>query len=236
MNMAEIVNEVSFMLGLPANDNIEKLNLENAVTIAFRELKRYIKTPTNKTVPYATRIDLVAQGIKTNKVLGVIPSQPKIGMKLTSLQTGNVFELAAAVNVSTGLGQGSTINLDPIMTELALSQVRNCLATDFQWNYDLPNQVVYCTHNSPLPATVTIQYVPDFEDVSELQNPTWVDYLVRMSLANAKIALGRSRSKYRIEGSNVTLDGETLLNEGNTELETIRNELGPKRSKLVVLN
>ena len=39
-----------------------------------------------------------------------------------------------------------------------------------------------------------------------------------------------------VEGSNVTLDGETLLDEANTELETIRNELSQISSNLVVLN
>ena len=57
-----------------------------------------------------------------------------------------------------------------------------------------------------------------------------------MSEANVKKALGRSRSKYTIEGSNVTLDGEALLAEANAELEAIRTELGAKSSKLVVLN
>ena len=40
-----------------------------------------------------------------------------------------------------------------------------------------------------------------------------------------KIALGRARSKYTVEGSNVSLDGDTLLSEGNAELEQIREEL-----------
>ena len=51
-----------------------------------------------------------------------------------------------------------------------------------------------------------------------------------------KKALGRSRSKYKIDGSNVSLDGDTLLAEANAELEAIRNELKVKGSKLVILN
>ena len=57
-----------------------------------------------------------------------------------------------------------------------------------------------------------------------------------MSEANMKKALGRSRSKYTIEGSNVSLDGETLLTEANAELEAIRTELREKKQKLTVLN
>ena len=98
------------------------------------------------------------------------------------------------------------------------------------------NQVVYCTHRDPMPTEVTIRYVPDYQDVSEITNNTWIDYLVRMSEANMKKALGRTRSKYRIEGSNVSLDGEALLAEANEELAQIREELEGRKNKLVLVN
>lgn len=236
MTMQEVVEQVAFMLGLPANENVEDLQIEKAVNIAFRELKRYMNTPVEKTVPYSTRLDLVKLGINTVKVLYVQAANPRLGLSLSSIESGNVFQVAAAINVSSSVGQASTINIDPIMQEMALQQVRNCLTTDFQWKYDLPNQVIYCTHRDPKPAVVTIRYVPIYNDVSEIQGQTWIDYLVRMSEANMKKALGRSRSKYKIEGSNVSFDGELLLDEANAELEAIRNELSVKSSKLVVLN
>lgn len=236
MTMAEIVDQVSFMLGIPANDNVEDLQIEKAVMIAFRELKRYIKTPVEKTVPYQTRLDLKALGIKTVNVLNVQAAYPRIGLTMSSIDSGNVFQVAAAVNVSSAIGNTSTINIDPIVTEMGMAQVRNTLATDFQWDYDIDNQVIYCAHRDPKPTVVTIRYVPDYQDVSEITSNTWIDYLIRMSEANMKKALGRSRSKYKIEGSNVTLDGDTLLEEANAELDKIREELQAKKMKLVFLN
>ena len=38
MTMQEVVQQVSFMLGIPANENVEDLQVEQAVQIAFREL------------------------------------------------------------------------------------------------------------------------------------------------------------------------------------------------------
>ena len=236
MTMSEIVDEISFLLGLPAVSNVEGLDPERAVLIAFRELKRYMKTPIEKTVPYATRIDLKKVGIDTVRVLYVQAAYPRIGLTMSSIDSGNVFQVAAAVNVYSAIGNTSSINIDPIMTEMAMAQVRNTLATDFQWKYDNNNQVVYCAHRDPRPSHVTIRYVPDYKDVSEIQSKTWQDYLVRMATANLKIALGRARSKYTVEGSNVTLDGETLLAEANAELEAIRSELETRKNKLVVLN
>lgn len=236
MTMQEIVKQVGFKLGLPSNELVDGITIEDAVDIAFRELKRYIKTPVHKTVPYSTRLDLVKLGINTVRVLGVQAANPKLGLTLSSIESGNVFQVASSVNVFNPVGQGNQINIDPIMREMALSQVRNCLATDFQWRYDLPNQCIYCAHRAPVPAAVTIRYVPDFTDVSEIQGYTWIDYLCRLSEAHAKQVLGRCRSKYTIEGSNVSLDGDVLLQEANEDLATIRGELEQKKSRLVVRN
>jgi len=236
MTMAEVVEHVSFMLGIPANDNVEGLQVQRAVLIAFQELKRYMKTPVEKTVPFSTRIQLKKVGIVTKKVLYVQAAQPRIGLTMSSIDSGNVFQVAAAVNTYSAIGQTSSINIDPIMTEMAMAQVRNTLGTDFQWKYDVANDVVYVAHRDPHPAQLTIRYVPDYQDVSEIQHESWINYLLRLSEAYMKKSLGRSRSKYTIEGSNVSLDGEALLSEANAELEAIRTELEGRRNKLVVLN
>lgn len=236
MRMEEIVDEVSFLLGFPANDNVENLSIERAVLIAFRELKRYMRTPVEKTVPYSTRIDLKAVGIHTTKVLYVQAAAPRIGLTMSNIDSGNVFQLAASVKTYSGVGQSGNINIDPIMTEMAMAQVRNTISTDFQFTYDKTNQVIYCAHRDPRPATVTVRYVPDFQDVSEIVEQTYIDYLVRMSTANMKLALGRSRSKYTVSDSNVSYDGDTLLAEANAELEAIRTELGTKKRRITILN
>ena len=236
MTMEEIVTQVSFELGLPTSKNVEKQQIEQAILVAFRELKRYMKTPVDKTVPYARRIDLKAQNIDTLNVLYVYASYPRIGLTMGTLDSGNVFQVAAAVNVYSAIGNTSSINIDPIMTEMAMAQVRNTISTDFQWKFDIDNQVIYCAHRDPKPTAVTIRYVPNYRDVSEIKSMEWIDYLIRLSEAHMKKSLGRSRSKYTIEGSNVTLDGQTLLEEANNELTQIREELSQKKTNLVVLN
>ena len=236
MTMEEIVDQVSFSLGLPATRNVENLQVEKAVLIAFRELKRYMKTPVDRTVPYSSRLDLVKLGIDTVNVLAVHAAYPRIGLTLGTIDSGNVFQVAAAVNTYSAIGQTSSLNIDPIMTEMAMAQVRNTLSTDFQWKYDADNQVIYCAHRDPKPSQVTIRYVPNYKDVSEIKSPSWIDYLIRLSEAHMKKALGRARSKYTIEGSNVSLDGDVLLQEANTEMEAIRQELEARKNKLVIVD
>lgn len=236
MKIDEIENQVSFMLGFPSNENVEGLQVKTAVDIAFRELKRYIKTPVDKTVPYQTRMDLEKLNINAKRIINVQAANPRIGLTMSSLDSGNVFQVAAAANVYSAIGNTTSLNIDPIMSEMGMAQLRNTLGTDFQWKYDSNNRVIYCTHRDPRPSLVTITYVPDYQDVSEIVDNTWIDYLIRMSTANMKIALGRTRSKYTIEGSNVSLDGDTLLQEGSEELAKIREELDEKKNNLVIVN
>lgn len=236
MKMKEIVDQINFILGLPANENVEELDTRQAVNIAFRELKRYMRTSVEKTVPFSHRLDLEKLEIHTTKILNVFPAEPRPGLTMQSFESGNVFQIAAAWNVNSAIGNTTTINIDPLMSELGMAQVRNTLSTDFQWKYDALNEVIYLTHRDPLPTFVTVRYVPDFQDVSEIVDTTWIDYLIRLATANMKLALGRTRSKYRVEGSNVSLDGEVLLAEANQELDKIREELGQKRKKLVIVN
>lgn len=230
MTMEEIVDQVTYLVDISDVDAIE---VEKAVIIAFNELKSTMKTPVEMTVPFATRIRLKDVGIVTKKVLKVMPAYPRIGLTMSSIDSGNVFQVAASVNTYSGIGNTTSINIDPIMSEMAMAQVRNAISTDFQWDYDSCNDVVYCTHRDPRPAAVTVRYVPNFQDVSEINNDTWMKYLLRLSEALVKKKLGRRRSKYKINSSDVELDGDTLLAEANEELAAIREELKAKKNRLL---
>lgn len=235
MTMDEIAMQVSFMLGIPANSNVEELDVRQAVLIAFREAKRYMRTPALKTVPFATRIQLEKAGIVTTCVRGVYSANPKVGLNLSNVGGGNVFQLAAAVNAGAMINS-TTSNLDPIINQLAMAQASNTLSTDLNWRHDVDNDVLYITCKAPIPSQVTIDYVPDYQDVNEVKNKSWIDIIIRLSEAYMKLALGRSRSKYTIQGSNVSLDGETLLSEANSQLEALRAEMESKTNRLVVLD
>lgn len=235
MKLAEYVDQVSYLLGLTDSD-VEDVPVDKAVLISFQEVKRYIRTPARRTIPFSYRAKLSDVGIITQKVLYVQAAQPRIGLTLSSIDAGNVFQVAAAVGTFGGVGNSSVINVDPIITEMALAQVRNTISTDFQWTYDRENDLLYCTHRDPIPTQITVTYVPDFQDVSEIEDPVWINYILRFAEANAKKARGRARSKYTVEGSNVSLDGEQLVNEANEELNNLRTELASKKSKFTVLN
>ena len=68
-------------------------------------------------------------------------------------------------------------------------------------------------------------YIPRFDDVSQITSDFWIDNLVRLAVANSKIAVGRVRSKFKQSNALWSLDGDTLLQEGTTELTALREKL-----------
>ena len=67
--------------------------------------------------------------------------------------------------------------------------------------------------------------MPEFTHVNQVYSPHRMSYLKRFSVAYAKEAEGRIRSKYTINSGTYQLDGNTLLSESQKELSEIRNEL-----------
>lgn len=73
--------------------------------------------------------------------------------------------------------------------------------------------------------TITIEYIPDYKDVSEVTEPFWINFILNMTMALTKIALGRARSKFNISGLPYELDGDALLSEGQTEMDSLNEQL-----------
>ena len=57
-----------------------------------------------------------------------------------------------------------------------------------------------------------------------------IDNLIRMAVANAKIVIGRIRTRFTQNNALYAQDGEKLLEEGNTELAELRQHLIENRN------
>ena len=93
--------------------------------------------------------------------------------------------------------------------------------------FDKSKNKLYITTSQGTPSLITVEYVPIYEDVSEITSDYWIDILMRMSVALTKVVLGRIRTKYRQSGAlwDIASDGDKLLQEGNQELEALRETL-----------
>lgn len=112
-------------------------------------------------------------------------------------------------------------------------QIRNTASTDLSMRFDRDKQQLYINCAFDMPEKVTIEYIPRFNDVSEIKSDYWIDNLMRLATANAKIAVGRIRTRYTQSNPLWTQDGDKLLEEGNNEATAIREEL-KKNNQLVL--
>ena len=106
-----------------------------------------------------------------------------------------------------------------------LLQIRNTTSTDLIFRYDKDSNLLYINVSSNLPSTITIEYVPRYDDVSEITSDFWIDMLTRLCIAKAKIAVGRIRTRYSQSNALWAQDGETMLSEGNAELSDLHEKL-----------
>ena len=107
---------------------------------------------------------------------------------------------------------------------VTLNRISNTVTTDLAFKYDKDSQKLYI-NTTDTPSQITIQYVPVLHKPEDIKTDYWIDLLVRLSIANTKIIVGRIRSKFTQSNALWTLDGETLLTEGNEELTNIQEIL-----------
>ena len=184
--------------------------------IAFEDLKNYMQTSHYMSCGYAPIIDL------SDKQVGHIKH-------IFRNKNNNVSMIGLDSNMFIYQNQGqygvNQFAKDQITYHLLINQVRNTLSTDLDWQYDEAEEKLYVYAQYPLPTSITIQYIPEFKDVSEIYTPYWISYLKRLSVAYAKECEGRIRSKYTLNSGTYNLDGNTLLQEAQSELQQIRTEL-----------
>ena len=126
-------------------------------------------------------------------------------------------------------GTGNISNIGDYVSNYAswstLQQIKNTTSTDLSFIYDKHEEKLYVNVSQALPGNITIMYIPRFDDVSEITSDFWIDVLIRMAVAQTKIIVGRVRSKFKQSNALWVLDGDTLLQEGTSELTSLREEL-----------
>ena len=112
----------------------------------------------------------------------------------------------------------------------------NILSTDMDYHWDKPNRKLYISANPQTPSYVTISFKPEYYSCEDIREMFWETKLRRLALAMTKIVTGRIRSKYTPNNATFGLDGPTMLQEGLSELQAIRNELDENKDNFKVLN
>lgn len=228
LTVEDYVNYIKINLGAPIIWlEIEEM-LPGIVGMAFQELKSYISDTETMTVPFSPVIDLKDKHITS--IAYIMRGQQNISV--AGLQ--DMMYIYTARNRSSGVDNSFT--LSDYARGLLVQQNKAALSTDLDFMYDKREEKLYVYAQNVQPSTITLVYVPDYQDVSELIEPYWQNYLKRMALAMAKETLGRVRGKYTLNSATYNLDADQLLSEAQGELTEIRNYLNSNKDLLLPLD
>lgn len=226
MTLQEYVDTIKWELtGGVLELEIEDKAIGKVVNKCFKEIQRYIDTTKLVTVPYVPCIDL--SGFECSSVTHVYRAEGLTGSS-EDYESSMIDPMYAQRWMAFSSG-GTMYNLQNYllnyMSYNTLLQLRNTTTTDLSFKEDKYSNKLYINVADDRPSMITIEYVPIFKDVSEITSDYWVDILQRMSLAMTKIVLGRIRSRFTQSNALWTQDGETMLEEGNTEIRELREIL-----------
>lgn len=232
MVLADYREEIKLKLtGDLLESELDEDTLNKIIKSALRELQRYITSTKLITIPYKRCIDLSnpedtnGEEISVNSVVMIYRTEDLTGVSSSGSIT-DPMQVAAWQLVS---GMGSLVNFQDAVWNYSawstLGQIRNTVSTDLAFRYDKSTDKLYINIASGTPKTITVEYIPKIEDVSEITSDYWIDMLMRLSIALTKVTLGRIRTRYTQSNALWTQDGDTILAEGREELTSLREAL-----------
>lgn len=208
---------------------LDDVTIDKVIDASLREIQRYIDSVYVITIPYSPCIDM--KPYKVSAVTDVFRAETFGNANISSNQGISMVDPMQAMQwqVLSGGGGGTMYNFQSYVYDYSawntLLQIRNTTSTDLANWYDKASEKLYINVSSGVPDKITIAYIPRYDDVSQIVSDYWIDMLMRLAVATAKVTLGRVRSRYNISNALWTQDGDSLLAEGNEELEAIRTEL-----------
>ena len=229
MTKNDVVEEIKLELtGQVLEMELDDSTLDLTINKALRELQRYWDETTLVTIPYASCINYAGTPLEESSSIVRVYRTVGVG---NSEDAGNsvTMDPMYAQQWMVFSNAGTMYNLqDYVMNYAAwstLSQVRNTISTDLAFREDKHACKLYINNNISSPGSITVEYIPKLRSVEDIKSDYWKDVLVRMSLDFAKIQIGRIRTKFTQSNALWTLDGDKLLEEGNTDLKELREIL-----------
>ena len=225
MNMEGYVSELKLKLtGGVLDLELDDATLASLVNSAFREIQRYIDETRLVTLPYERCIDLSKYNPNSvsaiYRAVGFIDDAAQQGVQIDPMYASQWQLLSGVGNLYNF--QSSIYNFSSWNT---LLQLRNTMSTDLAFWFDKQTNKLYINISTDSPENITVEYVPRYNNVEEIVTDYWIDMVVKLALALAKVTLGRVRSRFKQNNALWDQDGDQLLSEGNAELADLREKL-----------
>ena len=225
MKMQAYIDEIKLhVTGGVLELEIDDKTLQSIVTAGMREIQRYVCSTKLVTLPYKECIDL--SEYKVNAVARVY--RAKANGATSGSETASSDPMAISMWQIYG-GTGGIYNMQDAMYNYAaystMQQLSNTLSTDLAWYYEDSEKKLSINTTLESGSSVTIEYIPRYDNVEEITSDYWIDILMRLSIALTKVTLARIRGRFNQSNALWTQDADTLLAEGQQELADIRAHL-----------
>ena len=248
MTTHDFIEEIKLkMTGDILELELDDANIERVVQSAIREMQRYITSSEMITTGFSPCIDMskIVVGYEDDEETG--EKKPVYLKPISSVVT--VFRDKGLATDSDGASDGHVGMTDPMqmaqwqllsgmgnityfqdaasnfMAYSTTQQLRNTLSTDMFFRYDRASNKLYINASTGNPSRVTIEYIPVINRVEDISSYYWIDELMKLSIALIKVTVGRIRTKYSQSNALWQNDGQTILAEGQQELQAIREHL-----------
>lgn len=232
MDRQAYIDEIKFRLtGGILDLELDDKALNQLLNSSFREVQRYIDSTKLATIPYSPCIDMntvnnghinaVARVFRSEGYMSTTSNLESNGTRAVDPMYASQWQLLSGVSNLNNFNNYA-YNYAAWNT---LLQIRNTTSTDLAFRFDRSSNKLYVNLSSGVPDTITIEYVPRFDDVSEVFSDYWIDIILRMAVALGKVTLGRIRTRFTQSNALWQQDGQTMLDEGNSELNDLREKL-----------
>jgi len=203
-----------------------------AVNIALEELSRYYNATRLVQVTSSSCIDLAKveedNDIKISTVSAVYRSRPN-GVSADA-GASDPMMLSQWNLANNFYNYGTNRWMYNYLAYNTTNQIANTVSTDLDFKEDRLGRKLYVNFSNGTNGELVIEYIPKLNSVDDITGDYWIDILSKLSLAHAKIAIGRIRTRYTQSDALWTQDGETMLAEGTNELNELINRLQSQSS------
>ena len=213
---------------------LDDVTIDKIIQSCLREIQRYIDSTKLITIPFSKCIDLSTieengEKIKVSSVSRIYRADAFLGSEVGNYDSTVPSDPMQAAQWQLISGTGNMYNFQDYIYNYSawntLTQIRNTTSTDLFFRYDKDSNKLYINISTGAPKNITIEYVPRFDNVSEITSDYWIDVLMRMCIATSKITVGRIRSRYKQSNAIWSQDGDQILSEGLSELSALREQL-----------
>lgn len=74
-------------------------------------------------------------------------------------------------------------------------------------------------------STITVEYIPNVVEIKNINEGSWIQWIIEYTVALSKRQLAQARGKYTVASNPHTPNAATLLEEANDALETLMEQL-----------